>query len=44
MVAHLPEPARRYFRYTIESGTPRYTVASITMAGRFGVGTKVNAK
>lgn len=36
----LPEPARRYFRYTIEPGTPLYTVATITMTGRFGMGTK----
>ncbi|WP_152208167.1 DUF6544 family protein [Marinobacter changyiensis] len=40
MVAELPEPARRYFLYTIESGTSLYPVASITMAGRFGMGTK----
>ena len=40
MVADLPEPARRYFRYTIETGTPLYTVARITMAGRFGLGTQ----
>lgn len=41
MIADLPEPARRYFLYTIEPGTPLYTVARITMAGRFGMGTKV---
>jgi hypothetical protein len=40
MIADLPEPARRYFLYTIESGRPLYTVANITMAGRFGMGTK----
>jgi hypothetical protein len=40
MVAGLPEPARRYFLYTIEPGTPLYTVADITMVGRFGMGTK----
>ena len=44
MIADLPEPARRYFLYTIESGTPLYTVARITMTGRFGLGTKANAK
>jgi hypothetical protein len=38
MIADLPEPARRYFLYTIESGTPLYTVARITMTGRFGLG------
>ncbi len=40
MIADLPELARRYFLYTIEPGTPLYTVANITMAGRFGMGTK----
>lgn len=40
MIADLPEPARRYFLYTIEPGTPLYKVANITMAGRFGIGTK----
>lgn len=40
MIADLPEPACRYFFYTIEPGTPLYTVASINMAGRFGMGTK----
>lgn len=39
MTADLPEPARRYFNYTIEAGTPLYTVARVTMAGRFGMGT-----
>jgi hypothetical protein len=40
MIADLPEPARRYFLYTIGPGTPLYTVANITMAGRFGMRTK----
>jgi hypothetical protein len=40
MIANLPEPARRYFLYTIQPGTTLYTVANITMAGRFGMGTK----
>jgi hypothetical protein len=40
MINDLPEPARRYFLYTIEPGTPLYTVANIKMAGRFGMGTK----
>lgn len=40
MVADLPEPARRYFLYTIEPGTPLYTVASISMSGQFGMGDK----
>lgn len=38
MVAGLPEPARRYFAYTIEPGTPLYTVADIVMDGCFGMG------
>ena len=38
MIAHLPEPARRYFLYTIKPGTPLSSVASITMIGRFGMG------
>ncbi len=42
MVADLPEPARRYFLYTIEPGTPLYPVADITMRGRFGLGDKDN--
>jgi len=40
MIAHLPEPARRYFLYTIEPGTLLSSVASITMVGRFGMGTR----
>lgn len=40
MVADLPEPARRYFLYTIEPGTPLYTVAKISMSGQFGMGDK----
>jgi hypothetical protein len=43
MVADLPEPARRYFLYTIQPGTPLCTVATITMTGRFGMGTRANA-
>lgn len=44
MVADLPEPARRYFLYTIAPGARLYTVANITMAGRFGMGTKADPK
>jgi len=40
MVADLPEPARRYFLFAIQPGTPLRTVATITMTGRFGLGTK----
>ncbi|MBM1221434.1 MAG: hypothetical protein NXI03_10915 [Alphaproteobacteria bacterium] len=40
MVADLPEPARRYFAYTIQPGTPLYTVVTIEMTGQFSLGTK----
>lgn len=36
----LPEPAQRYFRYTIQPGTPLYTVARISMTGKFGMGNR----
>ena len=41
MVAELPEPARRYFHFTIAEGTPLHTVAEITMRGQFALGSKV---
>lgn len=40
MVADLPEPARRYFHYTIEPGTPLLPVAEIDMRGQFSLGNK----
>ena len=40
MVADLPDPARRYFLFTIEPGTPLHTVAEIKMTGEIGLGTK----
>jgi len=40
MVADLPPPARRYFEYMIEPGTPLKTVARIKMGGRIGLGPK----
>ena len=40
MVADLPEPARRYFAYTIRPGAPIRPVAEIDMRGRFSLGTK----
>lgn len=40
MVADLPEPAQRFFLFTIEPGTPLYTVANLTMEGQFGMGDK----
>lgn len=39
-VAHLPHPARRFFEFAIQPGTPLRTVAEIDMTGRFGMGTK----
>ncbi|MBW0148964.1 DUF6544 family protein [Marinobacter arenosus] len=40
MVDGLPEPAQRYFLYTIAPGTPLYTVVRLEMIGRFGMGDK----
>ncbi|MGC9371185.1 MAG: DUF6544 family protein [Paracoccaceae bacterium] len=40
MVADLPEPARRYFAYSIQPGTPLLPVAVIEMTGEFSLGTK----
>lgn len=40
MILGLPEPARRYFLYTIRPGTPLYTVAEITMEGEFSLANK----
>ncbi len=40
MIHGLPEPAQRYFLYTISPGTPLYTVAIITMEGEFSLGNK----
>jgi len=40
IVADLPEPARRYFAYTIRPGTPLLPVAVIEMTGEFSLGTK----
>ena len=34
MVADLPEPARRYFSFTIKPGTPLYTVADALREGQ----------
>ncbi|MEM9014817.1 MAG: DUF6544 family protein [Pseudomonadota bacterium] len=40
MVATLPEPARRYFAYTIQPGTPLHTVVEVDMSGKIGLGSK----
>lgn len=41
-VADLPEPARRYFAYTIQPGTPLWPVSEIDMTGQFSLGTRDN--
>ncbi|MEE4164240.1 MAG: DUF6544 family protein [Woeseiaceae bacterium] len=40
MVSGLPDPAQRFFRFSIAPGTPLYTVADIAMEGEFSLGTK----
>lgn len=40
MISDLPEPARRFFTFAIADGTPLYTVASLRMRGKFGMGDK----
>ena len=40
MVVDLPDPARRYFEYSILPGTPLYTVADIEMKGKFSLGAR----
>lgn len=40
IVADLPEPARRYFNYTIQPGTLLTSIVEIEMTGEFGLGTK----
>jgi hypothetical protein len=40
MVDGLPEPAQRYFHYTIKVGTPLAPVVDVDMAGDIGLGTQ----
>ncbi len=40
MVKDLPEPARRYFNYTITEGAPLVRVVEIDMHGQLGLGDK----
>lgn len=40
IVSSLPEPARRYFNYMIQPGTPLRRVLEITMRGELGLGSK----
>lgn len=39
-VAHLPDPARRYFLYAIRPGTPLKLVADLEMTGELSLGSK----
>ncbi|WP_299417695.1 DUF6544 family protein [uncultured Sulfitobacter sp.] len=40
MIADLPEPAARFFRFSIAEGTPLLPVAAIEMKGQFSLGDK----
>lgn len=40
VTAGLPEPAQRYFNFTIAQGTPLYTAVEIDTAGEIGLGSK----
>ena len=40
MVADLPEPAQRFFKFAIAPGAPLLSVAEIDMGGQFSLGTK----
>lgn len=40
MVAELPEPARKFFQFSIEEGARLWTVAEIDMGGQFSLGSK----
>ncbi len=40
MVADLPKPAQRFFRFAIAEGTPLWSVAEIRMTGQFSIGSK----
>ena len=40
IVADLPEPAQRYFEFTIQPGTPLRTSVRIQMTGEISLGTK----
>lgn len=42
MVADLPEPARRYFEFSIAPGTPLVSAVEIEMQGELGLGSKEN--
>jgi hypothetical protein len=42
MVKTLPEPARRFFRFTIQPGTPLYPVVDVWMEGDLSLGSRDN--
>jgi hypothetical protein len=42
MVQDLPEPARRFFLFTIRPGAPLHRVAEIRMGGEIGLGNKAH--
>lgn len=42
LVAHLPEPARRFFNYTIQPGTPIRPIVEIEMQGELSLGSRDN--
>lgn len=44
MIADLPEPAQRYFRFTIRPGTKLSSVAVFEMEGEMGLGDKTDPK
>lgn len=44
IVHGLPDPARRFFLFTIKPGSPLRTVAEIRMGGEIGLGTKHEPK
>ncbi len=44
MIEGLPEPAQRFFRYTIKEGTPLIPVIEIEMHGELGLGTVADPK
>lgn len=44
MIAGLPAPAQRFFRFAIKPGTPLHTVAEISMKGEFGLGNQAEPR
>jgi hypothetical protein len=42
LIADLPEPARRYFRFSVKEGTPLYRSVTLRMDGQLSLGSKAN--